>query len=392
MERICDGLIEEVKALDQHLSKFNALEAAGMTNQEIKHSRTLASLLTPSIKGTLVPEKNLKKFISAFLGSDIDIGNSKDIEVYCEKYHIDILILNKKEKWLCAIENKVYAGQHGDQLKRYKNTIDRKYKDYRKSLLYLTLEKEVGFDSRDDDWRNITHQDVIDVLKTVKLNKGKHALEFLQEQYIELMEYKILAKINSFNDLRDRYEEGVDELYQQAHYEKVRGKYVEYIKKFVPKCPGIKLTVSNASYIRFYYNSWEGVDIIGSHDALKNKDLPEKIVPIMFEIVNDKPNNPESTIYIKLIFPTSCSMNKSERASAIQEIQKVLNYPLTKKHGDYTAIWKSTAKFKASSPDFMSIGYIGTINKWWDAFIKECEAMNIEQVVLDVLKKYESKS
>ncbi len=390
MGHICDGLVHEIKVLDRNLSTFNALEAAGMTNQEIKHSRTLASLLTPSIKGTSVPEKNLKKFISEFLG--LDIGNSKDIEVYCEKYHIDILILNKKEKWLCAIENKVYAGQHGDQLKRYKNTIDRKYKDYRKSFLYLTLDEDSA--SVKAPWVNKTHQQVVDVLKTVKLNKNKHALEFLQEQYIELMEYKILAKINSFNELRKQYKEGVDELYKQAYCKDIRMGYVKHIEKVIPaaKDSCMKLTASNASYIRFYYKSWENIEIVGNHVSLKNKPLPERSVPIMFEVVNDKSNDPDAAVFVKLILSTSKSMDKDSIASAVKEIQTALNLPKTKSFGDYTAIWKSKSSFKASSSKFKSIGYVGVINKWWDDFVKECDAMNIEQVVLDVLKKYEPKA
>ena len=59
-------------------------------------------------------------------------------EVEGKTGYLDILILNARAAFACAIENKILAGEHGEQLTRYRQALERRYGAYRRSYLFLS--------------------------------------------------------------------------------------------------------------------------------------------------------------------------------------------------------------------------------------------------------------
>ena len=52
--------------------------------------------------------------------------------------YLDILIVNHAQQILCAIENKVFSGEHGDQLTRYRKALEVSFPTFTKYLVFLT--------------------------------------------------------------------------------------------------------------------------------------------------------------------------------------------------------------------------------------------------------------
>ena len=80
-----------------------------------------------------------------------------ETEVHREWRYIDILILNRKAGFVCAIENKVWAeegfGDDGEsQLTGYRETLDREFPDFDSHFVFLSPR---GMDSKSETERNL---------------------------------------------------------------------------------------------------------------------------------------------------------------------------------------------------------------------------------------------
>ncbi len=131
---------KNVEILDATGSRFNMFRVCGVNHYENTHSAILAEFLNPN--GTHgLKSKLLECFIDS-LGDYFTIGkfNFDKSRVYTEysteEGRIDILIEDNQNKAI-IIENKIYASDQPEQLKRY-NKYARTYKNGYQ-ILYLTL-------------------------------------------------------------------------------------------------------------------------------------------------------------------------------------------------------------------------------------------------------------
>ncbi len=142
-----DDLLE----LEQIIGRFNVFDALGVVTAEIKHSNFLAWLLDPGeshgqgdlfLRAWLLDlvrcarEQGIEPPIDAI---DLDGSELRGIEVRREHERIDLLITGKEPAFVIAVENKLRAGEHGDQLARYQSWVNSAYPDARRMYVYLTL-------------------------------------------------------------------------------------------------------------------------------------------------------------------------------------------------------------------------------------------------------------
>lgn len=136
------GIIDQKNAeiSDATGARFNIFRVCGVDHYENTHSAILAELLNPS--GTHGLRSQFLVCFIETLGSDFAIKsfNSDTARVFTEysteEGRIDIFIEDNQNKCI-IIENKIYAKDQPDQLKRY----DRYAKTHRKEaqIVYLTL-------------------------------------------------------------------------------------------------------------------------------------------------------------------------------------------------------------------------------------------------------------
>lgn len=122
--------------------QFNIFHACGVNHYETTHSAILAEFLNP--EGSHGQgDTYLKEFLSVVgdvgLQSAFDTSESSITTEYSTSCgRLDILISNSKGQAI-IIENKIYAGDQWEQLKRYDNFASQKYHVGNYAILYLTL-------------------------------------------------------------------------------------------------------------------------------------------------------------------------------------------------------------------------------------------------------------
>ena len=143
--------------------RFNMFQVCGVDHYEVMHSAIIASFLDP--KGNHgQKDKYLKAFIS--IVDDKTGIETSSCSVYTEyvtnEGRIDILIEDKKGKGI-IIENKVYAADQWEQLKRYNDFSKKKYGEGQYAIYYLTLDKHEASENSADGviYKRISYGDHI---------------------------------------------------------------------------------------------------------------------------------------------------------------------------------------------------------------------------------------
>ena len=159
---------DDLEKLESLVNQFNIFEAIGVTRQELRHSDFLAFLLNPTQSHQL-GDRFLKRFLKRVLLADaatvsaieIDVADLQDAEVLRERHHIDVLIYSRSNRLVVAIENKVGAGEHSDQLERYKNIVQREFPGCQTILIFLSPE---GTSPSDEDWISYSYAQVAELV------------------------------------------------------------------------------------------------------------------------------------------------------------------------------------------------------------------------------------
>ena len=94
--------------------------------------------------------------------ADLSNINVRTQEVLFNGRRIDLIITfnAEGEDYLIALEAKLYSFEH-DQCDDYKKDIDKKYKNYKKIYIYLSLGNDESFKG-EENYLKITYQDLID--------------------------------------------------------------------------------------------------------------------------------------------------------------------------------------------------------------------------------------
>lgn len=134
--------------LESRIAEFNIFEALGAVRNELRHSDFLAFLLNPSEKHGL-GDLFLKRFLMRVLSVaddppispvTIDVTDLSGAVVERESQNIDILIHDASSGLVCVIENKVFSGEHSDQLNRYWKIIRQRFPTAKIVPVFLTPE------------------------------------------------------------------------------------------------------------------------------------------------------------------------------------------------------------------------------------------------------------
>ena len=131
---------KNTEILDASGSRFNMFSVCGVNHYENTHSAIIAEFLSPT--GTHgLKSKFLESFIQ-LLGDDFTVENfnyekSKvRTEHPTEEGRIDIFIEDNQNKAI-IVENKIYAGDQPEQLKRYNRYVERYKNGYQIIYLYI---------------------------------------------------------------------------------------------------------------------------------------------------------------------------------------------------------------------------------------------------------------
>ena len=136
------------EVLETAMAEFDAFAFLGLSSSEEVHSNILAWLLNPKGNHSLGDF-----FLKAFL---LETGAASQEKVRCADWstntvqrewhnvvdgqtgYVDVLVVNHVDSFVCAIENKIFSGEHGSQLSHYRRALEERYNTFRKSYLFLS--------------------------------------------------------------------------------------------------------------------------------------------------------------------------------------------------------------------------------------------------------------
>lgn len=135
----------DLAELERLLAEFNLFRLLGIGSAEETHSRILAWLLNPRENHRL-GDAFLKSFLAATTPLEMSGADGSAAQVLREWHNavdgqqgfLDLLILDEGQRFLCAIENKVYSGEHSGQLTRYRRALENRYPDFTRRYLFLS--------------------------------------------------------------------------------------------------------------------------------------------------------------------------------------------------------------------------------------------------------------
>ena len=348
--------------LDATGSRFNMFGIMGVNHYENTHSAILAELLNP--KGS----HGLKsKFLQMFVNQLITNETLKDF--CCENAfvktealgngRIDILIEDNQSHSI-IIENKIYAVDQWEQLKRYNEFAIQKYKEGNYEIFYLTLNgTEASKNSGEDvKYSQISYsEDIIKWLEQcVSISARFPLVRETINQYINHLKQLTNQDMNVTNqeelvEILSKPENIESAIKISENINKVKNKLVENMAKYVAiKCSvnGMDLdyvVTKNSDGIRFFKKEWkDGVGISFGSDngktyySLKTEkssggeSVPQFLIKELFNMKPDRWNpygfghvlrehwNTNNQLFLKI------ADGSLANESIIPALKEVLNY------------------------------------------------------------------
>lgn len=196
----------DLEQLKTDAGEFNLFEALGVVRQEIRHSHFLATLFNPCVAhglGTQVFERVFSRILQENEGrpeelslQEFEVADYSDLSVDRERWNIDLLLVSAQNKHVFVVENKIDAGEHGDQLARYHHRIDQEFpraSGYKRVFVFLTLD---GSTPSMESWTPASHEDVIQQLEALLERRTPRlpvASKIAIEHYIILFRRRLLG-------------------------------------------------------------------------------------------------------------------------------------------------------------------------------------------------------
>lgn len=247
------------------LREVNFFEAIGAVNSELRHSDFLAYLLDPSGNHGL-GDLFLKRFAqkaalaigqSAVSALQLGVWNLDASRVERESEWIDLLVVNDTEKFVLAIENKIWTGEHSQQLQRYAQRVAERFPGYRHQFVMLAVDATPPSDAR---YAHLTYKDVHQIIAELLAGKERSVhpdIVVLLRHYKNLltrhfMEDDDLSKLAQ--QIYSKHKIALDFIFEKRP--DFQSSIKQLIETHIAETPSLVLDHSSKSYIQFAPHEW----------------------------------------------------------------------------------------------------------------------------------------
>ena len=216
--------IDCLNELQPWTGHFNLFDVLKISKAEIRHSNMLGWLLNPN-ENHGIGDAFLKAVVQEMVVKDTDgrydvfqtlLLDFYSFTVYREWKNIDILLVSDQDKFLIAIENKIGAHEHSNQLNRYRTILEADYPEYRKMFIFLTPD---GDDPSDvENWDVLSYATIADILSG-KANELELQpdIELIIRNYLDVIRRDIVEDqklIEVCNKIYARHKKALDLIFE----------------------------------------------------------------------------------------------------------------------------------------------------------------------------------
>ena len=255
--------------------EVDVFDVLGLDGSEEFHSNFLAWLLDPKgshgmgdhfLQGFLVAS-GASGAISAANRPSTAVRREKSLELNGGYGRLDIRILNENAHFVCAVENKVWAPESGNQLAWYRKVLGRDHPDHRVHRVFLTPRGVMPDDPEErEHWTTMSYTDVLRLVEGAIAAEGNAANEdvmaFLRQYAITLRRNIVPEVSNDVHELARRiyrkHKRAIDLIIE--HQERYEPNYVtegfRMIRDAIGRQAIWKESTTNHPYVRFVSAEW----------------------------------------------------------------------------------------------------------------------------------------
>ena len=265
LERLAEEHKAEFDALD-FIGKSAWVEGRTLWGSEEFHSNVLAWLLNPR-ETHGCGDYFLRRFLinagaEPIGGPGAEVKREWKNLVDGEEGYLDILIVNKAEQVLCAIENKVFSEEHSEQLTRYRKALERAYPSFSRSYVFLTPARTLPY--REEErahWASLGYAVVFDIVQQMVESKDgptKEGVDAFLRQYAVTLRRNIMPDTSIAQMARKIYlehQEAMDLII--ANRPSWGSEAIPILREAIEEQPEWKLDFSDRSWVRFRSADWD---------------------------------------------------------------------------------------------------------------------------------------
>ena len=195
-------------------AEFDLFEVLNLWWQEDVHSRTLTWLLNPNGSHG-VSDYFLKNFLlaSGSLSGGDATGDWSKAESQREWYCVvdggagwlDILVVDHDNKFLCAVENKVFSPEGGRQLTHYRKALEAAYPNFTRHYVFLSPGgMESQWEDEREHWMPMTYTTILELVEqTIEDNAAKMSedVRVFLRQYANALRRMIVPETSEVQQL-----------------------------------------------------------------------------------------------------------------------------------------------------------------------------------------------
>ncbi len=271
-----------------------------LDDSEIFHSNFLAWLLRPEENHGLgdyflqefLAEVGAARAVGAGARMSTTVRREQNIELDGGSGRLDICILNEQAGFLCAVENKIWASESGNQLAYYRKALRERYPDYTILLVFLTPSGNSPEDATERDyWTTYDYSRIRQILDRTIEAKGNSVHE---DVAAALRQYSITLRRNIVPEVSDDIHKLARKIYRKhkkaidliiEHREQYEPNYVKegfpMVREAVSKHEEWKEIQCNYPHARFVSATWD------RYEALNTGILPYKLLYFHVGVTND---------------------------------------------------------------------------------------------------------
>lgn len=250
-----------LERLDLTLSKPNIFEILRISHAEIRHSNFLAWLLDPQQSHNL-GNTFLKWFLKDVFSDQrvtwinefkVDSINTNDVVIHREYKNIDLLI--ETTSFVVIIENKFWSKEHSDQLKRYRDIIERDYPEKKHAFVFLTPDADAPEQESDKDvYVTFAYADVVKILENILKTFGHSISEKVKtyiNDYVSVIRRSVMQDEDAIGIAQEIYKNHKDALDFIFEHKPDRLLYVASAFKGAVEKAGYVMGSPGKGYARF---------------------------------------------------------------------------------------------------------------------------------------------
>ncbi len=276
-----------LEELERAMAEFDALGFLGLSSSEEMHSNVLGWLLDPGQNHSL---GNL--FLKRFL---LEVGAASYQEIIAGEWsntlvkrewrnvvdgetgYLDILVVNHDARFVCAIENKIFSGEHSGQLTRYRKALEQHYPGYRRSHLLLSPRGGATASAADrESWTPTSYSTILRLVEgvleaTSKPAEGAVAAFLLQ--YATCLRRTVVPSgelRRKAASIYQRHREAIDLIirHKDAYVEDIR----TFCKEAISRQDGWVLQDDRQDIVGFSLEQWNGFRVFHTGNGWPQTD------------------------------------------------------------------------------------------------------------------------